>query len=455
MKAGEGKSRRAETFGGERTMLDLFGRRDRTSESVSRRHFLRIGALGLTGLTLADLLRLRAEAGTAKETAVIQVYLGGGLSQVDSYDPKPDAPKEFRGDFQAHATNLPGARLCEYFPGQAKIMDKLALIRSLHHTSSDHGAGAHWVLTGYPSTDPNPRGNDRPSVGSIVAKMRGANQPGVPPYVAIPRPPAFTYAGYLGPGFHPFSLDAEPEADAKVKNLDPPVGVSLDRIGDRRALLKTLDGINRKRDASGMMEGMDRFTAEAYAMITGPAARTAFDLTREDPALRDRYGRTRVGQGCLLARRLIEAGVTFVTVNDGGWDHHREVFKNCRKKLPPLDQAISALVTDIHDRGLADRVLVLIWGEFGRTPRVNGSSGRDHWPGAFSAVLAGGGIKTGQVLGSTGLKGEAPTERPIRPEDLIRTVYAILGIDPLVEFVNAAGRPLAILNQGSAIAELL
>lgn len=440
-------------------MLDLLGRRYHTCDGLSRRQFLRVGALGLTGLTLADVLRLRAKASargsSTKDTAVIQVYLGGGLSHLDSYDLKPEAPREVRGEFQAIETNVPGVRIGELLPRQARIMDKLAIVRSLQHNSADHGAGSHWVLTGYPSGEPNPRGNDRPSVGSVVAKLRGANGTGVPPYVAIPRPPAFTYAGYLGPGYNPFSLDAEPEADARVKNLDPPEGISMERIGDRRALLATLDRVNRRRDASGTMAGMDRFTAEAFAMITGPAARQAFDLTREDPKLREHYGRTRVGQGCLLARRLVEAGVTFVTVNDGGWDHHREVFTNCRKKLPPLDAAIATLVEDIHDRGLADRVLVLVWGEFGRTPRVNGSSGRDHWPGAFSAVLAGGGLKTGQVVGATGRKGEAPTERPTRPEDVIRTVYAVLGIDPLHEFVNEAGRPMPVLNQGRPVPELL
>ncbi len=440
-------------------MLEIRGGRYRTCDGMSRRGFLRVGALGISGLTLADLLRMKAaakERGEAiRETAVIQLYLGGGPSHLDTYDLKPEAPREYRGEFQPIPTNLSGVEICELMPRQAKVMDKLALIRSVHHTSADHGAGSHWVLTGFTSNEPNPRGNDRPSVGSVVAKLRGANRPGLPAYVAIPRPPAFTYASYLGPGANPFSLDAEPEADAKVRNLDLPDGLSIDRLEDRRGLLGKLDRLDRQRDRSGMMRGMDKFTAEAYDMITGPAARKAFDLTREDPRLRDRYGRTRVGQGCLLARRLVEAGVTFVTVNDGGWDNHAQVFTSCRKKLPPLDAAIATLVNDLHDRGLADRVLVLIWGEFGRTPRINGSAGRDHWPGVFSAVLAGGGLRTGQVIGATGRKGESPSERPVRPEDVIQTVYSVLGIDPLHEFVNEAGRPMAVLNQGRAIAELL
>jgi hypothetical protein len=440
-------------------MIDIFGGRYRTCDGASRRRFLRVGALGLAGLTMPEVLRLRAQDAArgepTKETAVIQVYLGGGPSHLDTYDLKPDAPREFRGEFSPIATGLPGVELCEMFPRQARLMDKLAVVRSLHHTTADHGAGSHWVLTGFPPAMPNPRSNDRPSVGSVVARMRGANRPGVPPFVAISRPPTFSHAAYLGPGYNPFSLDSEPEADARVRNLDPPAGLSMDRIEDRRDLLGKLDRINRGRDLSGTMQGMDRFTAEAYAMITGPAARRAFDLTREDAKLRDRYGRTRVGQGCLLARRLVEAGVTFVTVNDGDWDHHAQVFANCRKKLPPLDAAVGTLVEDLHERGLADRVLVLVWGEFGRTPRVNGGGGRDHWPGAFSALLAGGGLKTGQVIGSTGRKGEAPTTQPIRPEDVIRTVYAVLGIDPLHAFVNDAGRPMPVLNQGRPIADLL
>jgi uncharacterized protein (DUF1501 family) len=204
-----------------------------------------------------------------------------------------------------------------------------------------------------------------------------------------------------------------------------------------------------------MMEGMDRFTAEAYAMVTGPAARRAFDLSLEDPATRDRYGRTSIGQSCLLARRLVEAGVTFVTVSDGGWDHHTQIMTHCRRQLPPLDAAIASLVEDIHERGLDQRVLLVIWGEFGRTPRINGAGGRDHWPGCMSAVVAGGGLVTGQVVGASSGKGEAPTDRPLRPEDLLRTVYRVLGIDPAAEFPNDAGRPLAVLNHGQPIAELL
>jgi hypothetical protein len=440
-------------------MFDVYGNAFRSCDGVTRRRVLSVGTLALGGLTLADWLRLRARAAApgrpARDTAVIQIYLDGGLSHLDSYDPKPDAPAEYRGELGAIASAVPGLTLGELLPGQARLTDRLAIVRGLHHTASDHGAGSHWVLTGHPSIDPNPLGNDRPSVGSVVARLRGANRTGLPPYVSLPRPPAFGLAGYLGPGFNPFGLDGGNDAEARVRDLDPPAGVSLDRVADRRALLSRLDRIDRRRDASGTMAGMDRFTADAYAMITGPAARRAFDLSREAPRVRDRYGRGRIGASCLLARRLVEAGVTFVTVVDGSWDHHTRVFAGCRTQLPPLDRALAALVADLHHRGLAERVLVLVWGEFGRTPRVNGRGGRDHWPGAFSAMLAGGGLKSGQIVGSTGRKGESPSDRPVGPEDVLQTVYHVLGIDPSHEFDNEAGRPIPILTRGRPIAELI
>ncbi|MDR3636136.1 MAG: DUF1501 domain-containing protein [Isosphaeraceae bacterium] len=436
-------------------MLDILGGRYGTCDGASRRSFLRVGMLGAFGLALPDLLRARAAAAArAKDTAVIQIFLGGGPTHIDTYDLKPNAPKEFRGEFKPIATNVPGIELCELFPQQAKVADKLAVIRSLHHTTSDHNVGSHWVMTGF-SSAPQAQRNERPSAGSIVARLRGANKPGIPSYVAVPNAPPFSQAAYLGPGYNPFGLNGNPVNDVKVRNLDLPGGLTLDRLDDRRYLLGKLDKINRQRDASGAMEGMDRFTAEAYEMITGPNARKAFDLSQEDPKARDRYGRTQVGQGCLLARRLVEAGVSFVTVSEGNWDHHGQVFQNCRRQLPPLDTAIAALVTDLYERGLADRVLLLVWGEFGRTPRVNGGSGRDHWPGSMSALVSGGGLKMGQVIGATNSKAEYPTERALRPEDMLRTVYQVLDIDPRHAFLNDSGRPMPVLNQGEPIRELV
>jgi hypothetical protein len=292
-----------------------------------------------------------------------------------------------------------------------------------------------------------------------VAKLKGANGSGVPPYVGMSEGAIFggLFQGgaYLGPGYNPFNLNGDPTGDMKVRNLEPPTGLTLDRLEDRKSLLARLDTINRRRDLSGTMDGLDKFTTQAYEMVTGPNARQALDLGREDPRLRDRYGRTRIGQSCLLARRLVEAGVTFVTISEGNWDHHAQVAASCRSQVPPLDAAVSSLVDDLHDRGLADSVLVVVWGEFGRTPRLNGQGGRDHWPGSMSALLAGGGLKMGQVIGATNRKGEQPSERPLRPEDVIRTVYHVLGVDPHHEFPNESGRPMAVMNQGRPIVELV
>jgi hypothetical protein len=439
-------------------MLDVFGGRFGTCDGVSRRSFLRAGALGMAGLALPDILRLRAraaESGAAvKDTAVIQVFLQGGPTHIDTYDLKPEAPKEFRGEFSPIKTNVGGVEICELMPRQARVMDKLAILRSLHHDTADHNVGTHWVMTGFPSAQSFQRTNDRPSVGSIAARLRGPNRSGVPPYVAIPNMPQYGSGSYLGPGYNPFSIDGDPSANFRVRNLEPAGGLTMSRLEDRRYLLAKLDRIERERDVAGMMDGIDKFTVQAYEMVTGPAARRAFDMSKEDPRVRDKYGRSRIGQGCLLARRLVEAGVTFVTITDGNWDHHGAIFQNCRNQVPPLDTAVATLVEDLYDRGLSEKVLVLVWGEFGRTPRIEGN-GRNHWPGAMSALVAGGGLKMGQVVGATNRKGEAPSERPLRPEDLLQTVYHVLGINPAHEFRNDSGRPMPVLNRGQVISELV
>jgi len=438
-------------------MIDVSGGRFHACDGISRRNFLRIGSLGLAGLTLPDILHARATSSEAKNTAVIQVLLAGGPSHLDTYDLKPDAPREFRGEFKPIPTNVGGVSICELMPRQARCMDKTAIVRSLAHDSSDHFVGTHWVMTGYQSSPNEQQKNERPSVGSIVAKLRGPNAPGVPPYVSMVGGVfggIFQNGAYLGPGYNPFSFDGDPSINLKVRNLEPANGLSLDRLEDRRYLLAKLDRINRHRDVTGTMDGLDKFTGQAYEMVTGPSARKALDLSNEDPRLRDRYGRTRIGQSCLLARRLVEAGVTFVTISDGNWDHHSQIFQSCRQQVPPLDAAVATLVEDVHDRGLADRVLVLVWGEFGRTPRIN-NGGRDHWPGSMSALLAGGGLKMGQVIGATNRKGEQPTEKALRPEDVLQTVYHVLGINPRHDFPNDSGRPMPVLNQGRPIADLI
>ncbi len=360
-------------------MLDVFGSRYGTCDGVSRRQVLRVGVLGMAGLALPDLFRLRARAASAgqpvQNTAVIQIFLGGGPSHIDTYDLKPDAPKEFRGVFSPIETNVNGINISELMPAQARVMDRMAIVRSLHHATADHASGTHWIMTGFPTTMPQQRHNERPSVGSVVARHRQTGTRGIPPYVTLPGTPGYSQAAYLGPGSNPFRVDGDSRGNFRVRNLDPAGGLDLDRIAERRYLLGQLDTIERARDTSGLMDGLDEFTTKAYEMVTGPTARRAFDLEREDPRLRDRYGRTRIGQGCLLARRLVEAGVSFITISDGGWDNHGQLERSFRRQVPPLDQAIAALVSDLHDRGLSDRVLLVVWGEFGRTPRVNGGAG--------------------------------------------------------------------------------
>ncbi len=445
-------------------MLDIFGGRYGSCDGVGRRNFLRVGSLGLGALGLPDLLRARAAAArgggkSPPSKAVIQVVLSGGPSQMETYDPKPEAPSGYRTDVKAGSTCVPGVSLSELMPRHARAMDRMAVVRSLTHETSDHLAGLHWILTGFAASQQQQNQNERPSTGAVAARLRGPNGPGVPPYVAMSGGSAsggvFQGGSYLGPGFNPFRLDDDPTGDVKARDLAPPAGLTLDRLEDRRSLLAKLDRIDRARDLSGTMAGLDRFTAQAYEMVTGPSARRALDLGREDPRLRDRYGRTRIGQSCLLARRLVEAGVTFVTIAEGNWDHHARVDPMCRRQVPPLDAAVATLVEDLHTRGLAESVLVVVWGEFGRTPRLNGSGGRDHWPGSMSAMLAGGGLRMGQVIGATNRKAEQPVERPLRPEDIIRTIYHVLEIDPLHEFPNESGRPMPVLNRGRPIAELI
>ncbi len=441
-------------------MLDVIGPRYDTCDGLSRRSFLKVGFLGLAGLTLADHLRLQAAAKTegkpTKDTAVILVWLGGGPSHLDMYDLKPDAPAEFRGEFKPIRTNVPGIDVNEHLPYEAKQMDKMAIVRSAYHTNAGHGMGAHWMLTGYvPTIEIND--NLNPSCGSIVAKMRGANAPQVPPYVCVPNPPGSANAAYLGVAYNPFSPGSDPSSDGfRVRDLKLPPRVDLARFSGRRELLRGMDGVRKDVDISGAAEGFDRFYQDAFDIVTSRATRDAFDIHKEDQRTRDRYGRDSWGQSALLARRLVEAGVTYVTVNMGGWDTHGNNFAELKRRLlPRYDRALAALVEDLCQRGLNKRVLVMSYGEFGRTPRINKDAGRDHWPNAMSILFAGGGLKMGQVVGSTDAKAENPKTRACSVGDVLSTMYHVLGIDWRHEFYDAAKRPLAILNEGTPIAELL
>jgi hypothetical protein len=441
-------------------MLEVRGPAYRSCDGVTRRTFLRAGFLGLAGLTLADHLRLKAQAQAAgrptPDTAVILLWLGGGPSHIDMYDLKPAAPAEFRGEFRPIPTSVPGVQVGEHLPRQARLMHRVSVVRSVTHTNAGHGMGTHWMMTGYvPTIEIND--NLNPSAGSVVARLRGAGAPRMPAYVCLPSPPPSANAAYLGVAYNPFSPGDDPNNPGfQVRDLRLVPQVDAGRFHNRQELLRGLDTLRRDVDTQGTAEGYDRFYRDAFEIVTGPRCRSAFDIHREDPRLRDRYGRDSWGQSALLARRLVEAGVTFVTVNMGGWDTHNNNFQSLRiSNLPRYDRALAALLEDLGERGLDRRVLVVAYGEFGRTPRINNTAGRDHWPGAASVVFAGGGLRMGQVVGATDARAEYPSARAVGPQDVLATMYHVLGVDYRHEFHDAAQRPIPVLNEGRPIAELV
>lgn len=442
------------------------GARCSSGVGQSRRSFVRVGFLGLSGLGLSDWLRFKAAAAASgrpvRDTAVIFFWLDGGLSHMDSYDLKPSAPAEYRGPMTSTRTNIPGIDICDLMPGQAWLMDKLAIIRTLNHFAGAHEEGSHWVLTGHFATQPRTLDPKHPSAGAVTARARGANRRGLPPYVAVPaarsagHSPGYHSAAYLGSAYQPFQTGGDPNSsDFAVRNLALPDTLTVNQLQDRRSLLTSFDVMRRDLDGSGAMASSDRFQQHAFETISGQAAQQAFDLSREPEHIRDRYGRHTWGQSALLARRLVEAGVTFVTIHMGGWDHHSQIEPRLRDYLPRYDQVLSALVEDLNARGLYDRVVVCATGEFGRTPLINQDAGRDHWPQAGALVLGGGGLRTGQIIGATSEKGEFVRSRPVDPGDLLATMYHVLGIDPGQVFLDNTGRPHPILARGQAIAELI
>ncbi len=459
-------------------MFHLTASRAPQARSLSRRHFLKAGLLGVGGLTLPDLFRAQA-AGRAErlDTSVILLWLSGGPGHMETWDPKPDAVAQYRGPFGAIPSRLPGVRLGELLPCQARIADKLAFLRSVSHGTGDHTKANHWMLTAYPGPDFNAANLTqlKPAIGSCVARLRGANQPGIPPYVAVPHLRGGTdnfyhYASYLGGGANPFVVESDPNArDFAVKGTRLSPGLDLNRLEDRRGLRETMDQL--RRDGERRVADLDEYYQRAFDLLTSPRVARAFDINAEPTQTRDKYGRHTFGQSALLARRLVEAGTTFVTVNcipdkvppgmTRTWDHHGTGGRSKTKEgadvfIPPMDQALAALIEDLSERGLYERTLVVAMGEFGRTPRMNAEGGRDHWGNVFSIVMGCGGMKMGQVIGKSNPRGESVLDRPIRPTDVAATIYHHLGIDARsVTIRDPQNRPGFLLDEGEPIRELL
>jgi uncharacterized protein (DUF1501 family) len=434
-------------------MLTLFGnRRFRSCDGTNRRDFLKVGALGGTSIGLSSLLASRsrgAETGRpVKNTSVVWLWLEGGAPQIETFDPKMSAPSEFRSVTGEVSTALPGVTFGGTFPKIAKLADRIAVIRSFAHRNSGHGGGTHWVMTGYDNQQVDNGGKPtHPSMGSIAAKVRGPNHPqtGMPTYVRMGNilgdGPTF-----LGNAYAPF----DPQGQAR-RNMT--LGTKLDRFEDRRALLEGLDRFRRDADADGLMSGIDKFDEQAFHLITGKAPE-AFDIAKEDQATVAKYGKD-LGQRMLIARRLCEAGCGFVTISYGGWDMHANIKPDLLRRGPVVDHAVATFLEDVQERGLSERILLVITSEFGRTPRVNSTAGRDHWAPLSPLALAGGGLKMGQVIGESNAKAEQPKSVPISPQDLMATVFQVLGIERNIQFVNQAGRPVYLLDGGEPIRELV
>ena len=428
----------------------------RFCDGVSRRNFLRIGALGLGGLALPELLRAEAASGIGRShKAVIMIYLPGGPPHQDTFDLKLDAPSEIRGEFRPIPTNVDGLQICEHLPRIATICDKLAVIRSIADAVDDHSD--FMCMTARRKQAQPPGG--WPTFGSVVSKVLGASAPGIPPFVGLEpkmkhRPYNAANPGYLGASHNSFRPEAEGKSDMVLN------GVTVDRLADRRALLTSLDRFRRDVDTSGLVSGLDAFQQQAFGVLTSSRLLEALDVTKEKQKVRDRYGKgddkvhgdaaPMMNEQFLVARRLVEAGARVVTVAYGFWDYHGNNFKNARADLPLLDQALHALITDLHERGLDKDVSVVVWGEFGRTPTINKDAGRDHWPRANCALLAGGGMRTGQIIGATDRLGGEPTERPVTFGEVFATLYQRLGIDVnKVTVPDLTGRPQFLVPEGA------
>jgi hypothetical protein len=439
-------------------MIDFVTGRSTDCSGASRRDFLRVGGLATLGLTLPTALRARAANSTKKTpSSCILIWLEGGPSHIDTFDPKPDAPAEIRGEFGAIPTALPGVRFTDQLPHLAKMADKFSVIRGHDPRNGTHGVADHLMMSGHKF---NPA-LAYPCYGSVIAKERGYVN-GMIPFVQlgrnIDRRSNGGIAGFLGDQYNPFEVFDDPNGSGfRVRDLSVTTQKDRDRLRRRYNMLHELDRYQSRVEMTDpAVQARDVFYEKAHDLITSPAAKNAFDLKQESDKVRETYGRSGVGQSCLLARRLIEAGVQFVTVATGGWDNHQNIFSSLKKNLlPPMDQAYAALIGDLSDRGLLDNTLVVWMGDFGRTPKINPAAGRDHWASAGTVCMGGGGIKTGQVVGSTSALGEFVTDTPVTPQDVAATIYHALGVPLHSWYKTADGRPVELCPEGRPVSQLV
>jgi hypothetical protein len=439
-----------------------------SSRGSGRRAFLQAGAASLFGLNLAPSFLLAGHTSSAavptvqSDVSLIIVWLKGGLSTIDTFDLKPHAPPEIRGEFRPISTSVPGIEICEHLPRMAKQMDKISLIRSFGHRNSDHEEANHYMLTGYhpvagfnKSLAPN---NQRPAHGAVISRKLGSRG-AVPSYVCVPRMASSAGSAYLGPAAAPFTIESNPASpDFTVPDVVPPAGLSARRATSRNALLTHIDRFDRSltTTANARAQAVSQFRQSAFALTTSSAAKQAFDLQSESERLRDEYGRHTLGQSCLMARRLVEGGVRCVHIDALDWDTHDKNFVLLKKEmLPMLDSAISSLFRDLSDRGLLQKTMVVVAGEFGRTPRINSRAGRDHWGPSFTVAVGGGGLHGGRIVGASDSHAERPATKPHGPEDLAATLFSRMGINPDEEFITPEGRPVKIVNDGRVIHDLL
>jgi len=437
----------------------------RNCEGITRRDSLQLGLGTLLGGGLVGALRTRGalaseRAAKTPKTGCILVWLDGGPTHYETFDPKPDAPKEIRGDYEPIATRIPGVHFSKHLKRLASIADRLAVVRSIRHDHGNHGAGNHYMMTGAPTRIPVSCGafvSFHPSLGSVTAKDRGAPK-GLTAYFSMPRMSRSGGPNFLGARYAPFVVADNPNNKGfRVRDVALPKGLDGSRFGSRQVVRAEVDRFLRitEETAGDPVNALDEYYRQGYDLITSPEAQAAFDISREPEKTRERYGRNDFGQRCLLARRLVEAGVPFVTIYDGGWDHHTKIFPGLDSKLPPRDQGIATLIEDLEERGRLDETLVLCLGEFGRTPKINKDGGRDHWSNAMSVLFAGGRTPGGQVVGATDRKGYSASERVLSPESFASTVYTKLGIDPGKILFTPEGRPVHLVSDPTPIRELM